>query len=107
MDGFDVLEAGGGSGLSDATSPGELREGRLPSQSWPPGVHQVSDQQLAAWRLFLGAHAGVIRRLEADLLAEHQLPLASYDVLVQLVEAPEHRLRMTELASASCSRAAG
>ena len=40
----------------------------------------------------------LVRRLEADLLAEHQLPLASYDVLVQLVEAPDRRLRMTELA---------
>jgi len=42
----------------------------------------------------------VLRRLENDLIQEHQLPLASYDVLVQLVEAPEHRLRMTELADA-------
>ena len=53
---------------------------------------------MLAWRRFLVAHATVIRRLEADLLAEHRMPLASYDVLVQLVEAPEHRLRMTELA---------
>lgn len=62
----------------------------------PPGV--LSDQQLAAWRLFLRAHARVIRRLEADLMAQHQLPLGSYDVLVQLVEAPGRRLRMSELA---------
>lgn len=53
---------------------------------------------LAAWRSFLRAHAVVTRRLEADLLAEHELPLASYDVLVQLVDADDHRLRMTELA---------
>jgi DNA-binding MarR family transcriptional regulator len=38
--------------------------------------------------------------LEAELLAEHDLPLASYDVLVQLAEAPDRRLRMTELADA-------
>jgi DNA-binding MarR family transcriptional regulator len=59
---------------------------------------RLSDEQLTAWRRFLQAHAVLTRRLEADLLAEHQLPLASYDVLVQLVEAPERRLRMTELA---------
>ncbi|MDQ1626459.1 MAG: hypothetical protein QOI54_203 [Actinomycetota bacterium] len=59
---------------------------------------RLSEDQLTAWRCFLQAHAVVIRRLEADLLSEHQLPLASYDVLVQLVEAPERRLRMTELA---------
>ena len=39
-----------------------------------------------------------MRVLEADLLATHQLALPAYDVLVQLVEAPGHRLRMTELA---------
>ena len=33
-------------------------------------------------------------------MAEQQLSLAAYDVLVQLAEAPEHRLRMTELADA-------
>ena len=59
---------------------------------------RLTDDQLAAWRRFLQAHAVVIRRLEADLLTEHALPLASYDVLVQLVEAPDRRLRMTELA---------
>jgi DNA-binding MarR family transcriptional regulator len=54
--------------------------------------------QLAAWRLFLRAQAHLSRVLEAELLAEHGLPLASYDVLVQLAEAPGRRLRMTELA---------
>jgi DNA-binding MarR family transcriptional regulator len=57
-----------------------------------------SEPALAHWRLFLRAHATIIRHLEADLTAEHQMPLASYDVLVQLVEAPKQRLRMTELA---------
>jgi DNA-binding MarR family transcriptional regulator len=56
--------------------------------------------QLSAWRAFLRAHASVTRVLEAELLAEHDLPLASYDVLVQLAEAPDRRLRMTELADA-------
>ena len=62
------------------------------------GTGRLTEGQLVAWRNFLQAHAVLVRRLEADLLAEHQLPLASYDVLVQLVEAPERRLRMTELA---------
>ena len=58
----------------------------------------LTQRELAAWRLFLRSHAQVTRRLEHDLLTEHDLPLASYDVLVQLSEAPESRLRMTELA---------
>jgi DNA-binding MarR family transcriptional regulator len=59
------------------------------------GLDQV---ELSTWRTFLRAHAQVTRRLEHDLLAEHDLPLASYDVLVQLSEASGRRLRMTELA---------
>jgi len=59
-----------------------------------------SREELAAWRAFLRAHAVITRALEAELVAEQDLPLASYDVLVQLAEAPGHRLRMTELADA-------
>ena len=58
----------------------------------------LTSAELSAWRVFLRAHATVVRRLEAELVAEHDLPLASYDVLVQLSEAPERRLRMTDLA---------
>jgi DNA-binding MarR family transcriptional regulator len=57
-------------------------------------------EQLASWRAFLRAHALVNRVLETELVADQQLSLAAYDVLVQLYEAPGHRLRMTELADA-------
>jgi DNA-binding MarR family transcriptional regulator len=67
--------------------PAARSESRLPSA-----------RELQVWRTFLQAHATLLRRLEADLLAEHEMPLATYDVLVQLVEAPDRRLRMTELA---------
>ncbi len=53
--------------------------------------------EIRAWRAFVDAQAEVLRRLEADLVAEHHLTLAQYDVLVQLVNAPDRRLRMTEL----------
>ncbi len=58
----------------------------------------LTSTELHAWRGFLRAHATVVRVLEADLQAEHALPLASYDVLVQLSESSDRRLRMTELA---------
>jgi DNA-binding MarR family transcriptional regulator len=58
----------------------------------------LSTSELTAWRMFLRAHAQVVRRLEAELVAEHDLPLASYDVLLQLAEAPDRGLRMTDLA---------
>lgn len=57
-------------------------------------------EELAAWRAFLRAHSRIVRALEAELEADQQLSLASYDVLVQLAEAPGRRLRMTELADA-------
>lgn len=53
---------------------------------------------MEAWRAFLEAHAHVIRLLEAELEAEKALPLTWYDVLVQLEEADDNRLRMTDLA---------
>ncbi|NHC45722.1 MarR family winged helix-turn-helix transcriptional regulator [Motilibacter aurantiacus] len=61
---------------------------------------RLGEREIAVWKRFLRAHSTIIRRLESDLLDAHALPLASYDVLVQLVEAPERRLRMTELADA-------
>ncbi|MEO6713801.1 MAG: MarR family transcriptional regulator [Mycobacteriales bacterium] len=59
---------------------------------------RLTERELRAWRSFLRAHATITRSLEADLVAAHELSLPEYSVLVTLVEAPEHRLRMTELA---------
>ncbi|SHK91654.1 transcriptional regulator, MarR family [Pseudonocardia thermophila] len=56
--------------------------------------------EMASWRWFLRAHATITRALETELEAEENLSLAAYDVLVQLAEAPDRRLRMTELAEA-------
>lgn len=60
----------------------------------------LRDEELTAWREFLRAHARLTRRMETDLVREQRLSLAAYDVLVQLAEAPQHRLRMTDLADA-------
>jgi DNA-binding MarR family transcriptional regulator len=60
--------------------------------------YRPSPDELAVWRAFLRAHATLIRTLEAELGEADEIPLASYDVLVQLAEAPDRRLRMTELA---------
>jgi DNA-binding MarR family transcriptional regulator len=58
----------------------------------------LSEQHLAAWRTFLKAHATIIDRIDRDLVAAQRPPLSSYDVLIELYEAPERRLRMHELA---------
>ena len=54
--------------------------------------------QLAAWRSFITTHATIIERIDQDLAAAGCIPLHWYDVLVELVEAPEQQLRMSELA---------
>jgi DNA-binding MarR family transcriptional regulator len=59
-----------------------------------------TDARLESWRTFLRAHARVIRELERELVAEQDLALSDYDVLVQLSAAPDRRLRMSELADA-------
>ena len=54
--------------------------------------------EMSAWHALIRAHSRVVRRLEAELEAEHGLSLPAYEVLAHLSEAPEQRLRMTELA---------
>jgi DNA-binding MarR family transcriptional regulator len=63
-----------------------------------PTTTGLTPAESLAWRSFLRAHAQISRVLESQLVAAHDLPLASYDVLVQLSEAPNRSLRMTELA---------
>jgi DNA-binding MarR family transcriptional regulator len=46
----------------------------------------------------LRAHAELTRALDAQLAREHNLPLSSYEVLLFLADAPDGRMRMSELA---------
>lgn len=65
-----------------------------PTEADPP----VEPAKLEAWRAFLTAHARLLDVLERELREREGLPLTWYDVLVQLSEAVDHRLRMQELA---------
>ena len=59
---------------------------------------RLTSAELAAWRGFLRVHAAMIKELDAELEAQHGLPLSSYEVLIALAAAPDQRLRMAELA---------
>lgn len=61
-------------------------------------TRELTDAELAAWRGFLRAHSALVKALDAELEAEHGLPLSSYEVLIHLRAAPGRRLRMAELA---------
>lgn len=58
----------------------------------------LSATELTVWRTMLRAQARISRRLQADLLARHDLALGSYEVLMHLGEDPCGRLRMNDLA---------
>ena len=46
----------------------------------------------------LEAHARVTHQLDGQMRAEHGLSLSSYEVLMFLADAPEHRMRMADIA---------
>lgn len=59
----------------------------------------MSEQnQLNAWRLFLLLHSKIIDVVDHDIQVAGGLPLNHYDVLIELHEAPDKRLRLFELA---------
>ena len=53
---------------------------------------------MRAWRGYLGLVRVLDDRLNRDLQEQSGLSMADYEILVRLSEAPERRLRMTELA---------
>jgi DNA-binding MarR family transcriptional regulator len=58
----------------------------------------LDEEELAAWRGMLRAHAELTKELDAELVRKHNLPLSSYEVLLYLADAPDGRMRMAELA---------
>lgn len=71
-------------------------QGAARSKSHP----RFTPAELAAWRGLLRAHAALMAELDAELEVAHGLPLSSYDVLVNLADAPGRRMRMRDLADA-------
>ena len=59
---------------------------------------ELTAAELGAWRGLLRVHTALVRELDTELDAAHELPLSSYDVLIYLQSAPDKRLRMAELA---------
>jgi DNA-binding MarR family transcriptional regulator len=58
----------------------------------------ASDPRLETWQDLLRAHARLLRKMDEELQANHHLSVAEYDALLQLANAPGHRLRMSALA---------
>jgi DNA-binding MarR family transcriptional regulator len=63
-----------------------------------PPADPFTDHELAAWRGMLEVHARVTHQLDAQMQAEHGLSVSAYEVLMFLADAPEHRMRMADIA---------
>jgi len=56
---------------------------------------------LEAWRSYLQSHASILRELDAELLAQHDLTTRDYEVLLYLAQAEDRRLPMSALAEST------
>jgi DNA-binding MarR family transcriptional regulator len=63
----------------------------------------LSADEQRHWRAFISAVELLPDRLQRDLVAEHGITMADYEILVRLSEAEGRRLRMSELAERSLS----
>jgi DNA-binding MarR family transcriptional regulator len=52
---------------------------------------------MAAWRRYIVASRRLLEALDSDL-AGHELSMPDYEILAQLSDAPDRRMRMSELA---------
>lgn len=63
----------------------------------------LSDDEQASWRAWIAASLLLPDRLSRDLQEQAGISLPDYEILVYLSEAPERRLRMSELADLTLS----
>jgi len=62
-------------------------------------LDSLSPTELRAWRGLVRAHACLVKRLDAQLEAEHGLALTSFEVLIRLSDADGGKLRMHDIAA--------
>ena len=67
------------------------------------GTRWLSADEQATWRAFFGACRSFFAAIDAQLQRDTGIPVAYYEILVQLSETPTRTLRMTQLAEASSS----
>ena len=65
------------------------------------GTRWLSADEQVTWRSFVGTCHAFFAAIDAQLQRDAGIPLAYYEILVQLSEAPGRTLRMTQLAEAA------
>ncbi|MFD8306053.1 MarR family winged helix-turn-helix transcriptional regulator [Streptomyces sp. NPDC059690] len=68
------------------------------AQEPPADTHWLSDEEQRVWRAYVHATTLLEDHLDRQLQREAGMPHVYYGLLVGLAEAPDGRLRMTELA---------
>ena len=68
-----------------------------------PGPRWLSAGEQHTWRDAIEAWQWLLAAVDAQLQRDSGMPLAYYEILVRLAEAPDRSLRMTQLAEASSS----
>jgi DNA-binding MarR family transcriptional regulator len=68
-----------------------------------PGPRWLSAGEQHTWRDAIQAWQWLLAAVDAQLQRDSGMPLAYYEILVRLSEAPDRSLRMTQLAEASSS----
>jgi DNA-binding MarR family transcriptional regulator len=68
-----------------------------------PGPRWLSTDEQHTWRESIEAWQWLLAAVDAQLQRDSGMPLAYYEILVRLSEAPDGSLRMTQLAEASAS----
>jgi DNA-binding MarR family transcriptional regulator len=71
----------------------------MASAASPTELETLTAVEERAWRSLVRAHACLVKRLDAQLEAEHGLPLTSHEVLLRLSETPGGKMRMHDIAS--------
>jgi DNA-binding MarR family transcriptional regulator len=70
-------------------------------------VRWLDPAEQQAWRAYLDATRLLVRVLDRQLDSDAGISFTDYELLVQLSEAPDRRLRMRELADAALSTRSG
>jgi DNA-binding MarR family transcriptional regulator len=63
----------------------------------PPTPRWLNQAEMTAWRRYIIASRRLLEALDLDL-QDHDLSMSDYEILAQLSDAPDRRLRMSELA---------
>jgi DNA-binding MarR family transcriptional regulator len=69
------------------------------AQPASPPIRWLDDREMRSWRAFVEVINLVTRALDRDLRTDSDLTNDDYELLVALSEAPEHRIRLGELAA--------